>query len=348
MSEIKFNTNSAQTLLTAEIIEEFIRNRNLSFRKISSKSGINFSNLSRCLSGKSSLTLPYFIRIVAASGSDEIYDSVFDFPVKRYLVQSVRTPGVCSGTDYVCLALMLKDYFAFQNEHNSEDMLNAVFYVLSKNLFNRYTNDDHYNEQNMIENRVRNFCNMFYDQQNPIAYSFPKNPISDHRLGMLMSAGGTVLWQDIKNLLAWYLSENNQKLSQLKSNYVLNRIKNSSEQSYKVDDLLEADNEMQANGIFFSACCLAAKNNILLSKMCTDESSKDTGLIQKVQYGVTSFFSCLRILEHDTGRSQNLKGFWSFFRQTAADSQYYMAQLRDLSEMMPEYFPRKSLLYYTE
>ena len=161
MDDIKFKTNSEQTLSIAEIIGSFIRNRNLSFRKISSKSGINFSNLSRCLSGKASLTLPYFIRIVTASGSDEIYDWVFDIPIKRYLVQSVKTPIVCSVTDYVCLALLLKDYFAFQNEHNAEDILNAMFYVLSKNLFHRYTNDDSYNEQIVIENSVLNFCNMF-------------------------------------------------------------------------------------------------------------------------------------------------------------------------------------------
>ena len=237
-----------------------------------------------------------------------IYDWIFDIPIKRYLVQSVKTPAVCSGTDYVCLALLLMDYYVSGNEHNAEDMLNSVFCVLSQNIFRKCTDDGNlYDEIDVTDRRIHIFCNMFYDQQKPIAYSFPENQVSDHRLGMLMSTGGTVLWQDIKNLLAWYLSENNQKLSHLKSNYVLNRIKNSSEQSYKVDDLLGADEEMQLNGIFFSACCLAMKNNIMLNKICTDDSVIDLDLLAKVQYGISSFFSCIRILEQDPERRQVLQ-----------------------------------------
>ena len=346
MDDLQSTENLVKNTPTAEKIGSFIHNRRISLREISKKSGITVANLSKCFTGKTMLTLPYFVRIVAASGSDDLYDWVFDIPVKRYLIQSVKKLDVCSGTDYVFLALLLKDYFVSQNEHNAEDILNVIFYALSIILFQKYSDEDCYDLKKESEPLVYTFCNMFYDKQNQIAYTFPEKSISDHYLGIIMNTGGVVLWQDVENLITWYISEYNKKLNRMNKKYVLNRIKNSTEQSYKVDDLLDADEEMQMNGIFFSACCLAAKNNIMLNKICTDDSNPDMNLLSKMQYGISSFFSCLRILEQDDRQSQDLQNFLTFFRQTAAASQYHMAELRGLSETFHDFLPINSFRFY--
>ena len=295
------------------------------------------------------LTLPYFIRITAAIGSDELYDWVFDIPVKRYLTQKVKSADILSSTDYVFLILLLKDYYLFQNEHHAEDILDAIFNALSQHLFHDPSENAFQNDSNKFDaNNFGRFYNMFYDNRNLIGYSYPDISVDDHHIGMLMHSGGTMIWQDVRNLLAWYLTDNNISMNYMKSRSVLNRIRITSEQSYKVDDLLNADEEMQLNGIFFSACCLAGINNLLLNKICADGSAENINPIRNILYGISSFFSCVRILEQDSDRSQYLKEFWAFFRQTAADSHYHMDQLRNMSETVQEYLPARALRYYED
>lgn len=340
---MNFDIISSHAVKTAEGIGLFCRNRAISIREISKRSGITSANLSKCITGKTKLSLPYFVRITVAAGNDEIYDWVFDIPIKRYLVQIVKSSNFLSGTDYVFLILLLKDYMIFQNEHGAEIILNTVFKVLSQLLINNHLENEH----GYYENYFDRFYNTFYDSRYRIGFKFSENTISDHQIGMMMHAGGTVIWQDVQNLITWYQIYNNTKINMLKNKNILGRIRNSQEQSYKIDDILSADNEMKMNGVFFSACCLASKNNIILSKICgTDNSSVNIDLIHKIQYGISSFYSCIRTLERDSDRSQSLQDFWTFFRQTATASPYHMVQLQDLLEAMPEYFPGNALQFY--
>ncbi|MBQ6349625.1 MAG: hypothetical protein IJI42_01695 [Methanobrevibacter sp.] len=342
MDDIQFNKSSTKNTLTAKIIGSFIQNRQQSLREISKKSGITVANLSKCFTGMTMLTLPYFVRIAAAVGNDELYDWVFDIPVKRYLVRKVTSPNVLSDTDYVFFLLLLKDYFRFQNEHRAEDILNAIFKKLSQQLINTCPENEYCHGEDLFNS----FYNIFYDNRNLIRYAYPEISIDDHHFGMLMQSGGTVIWQDVRNLITWYLSENNMRINAMKNKSILVRIRSTSEQAYKIDELLDADNEMQMNGIFFSACCLASKNNIILSKICTNDSVIDLDLLAKVQYGIASFFSCLRILEQNPEKRQALQNFWTFFRQTAADSPYRMTQLRVLSEEFIDFLPINPLRFF--
>ena len=347
MEGMQSANNKINKLLTAEIIGNFIQNRQLSLREITKKSGITAANFSKCFNGKTMLTLPYFVRIAAASGSDELYDWAFDIPVKKYLAQKVKSPDILSDADYIFLLILLKDYWMFRNEHCAEGILNAVFNMLSRELFLDHTDNTCSSDSIKVTADYSNcFYNMFYDDKNLIGYSYRDISVDDHHMGMLMHSGGTVIWQDVRNLITWYLTDNSLKRNSIKSRSILSRIRSTSEQAYKVDDLLDVDEELQMNGVFFSACCLAAKNNIMMNKIFTDDSNVDSDLLAKVQYGIASFFSCLRILEQDPGKRQVLENFLSFFRQTAAASQYHMAELRGLSETFHDFLPINSFRFY--
>ena len=348
MSEILNDNDRNSKITIAEMIGSYISNKQLSLRVISEKTGIYLSNLSKCLSGKTALTLPNFLKIIAAVDDDEVYEWMGDLPLKRYLSQSVRSASVCSTTDYAYLIILLKDYYVYRNEHKTENILNTIFSALAQQLFAGSASDNMYKENNarFEDNLYWYFCSAFYDTRAPLGFVFPARQFSDHQLGMLMSTGGTVIWEDARYLISWYQEENKRDEKIIKSRNVLNRIKYTTVQNYKIEDLLAADTDMQMNGIFFSACCLAEKNQIILNTVCAKESEYDSEMFGKIEYGVSSFFSCLRILEQNSERNQNLQDFWTFFRQTAADSPYHMAQLRYLSEEMLEYFPEKPLRFY--
>lgn len=188
MDYIVSDDNFIQELEIAETIASFIKNRQRSFKEISKISGISPTNLSKVLSRKTSLSLPYFVRIAAAAGNDEIYDWVFDIPIKKYLSQAVKMTNSCSTTDYVYFLILTRDYFINNNKNDTESILNKVFYKLTQSLVQNQPNRA---DENLLATQtsifVQQICNSFYDDQSLLHIRTRMDMISDHRIGILMN-----------------------------------------------------------------------------------------------------------------------------------------------------------------